>query len=221
MPPSDLHQQRWQELESNFLLYRESGDAKTTDSLFQELSAILSAYFNAKTKNPTDSEELTQNTLLKIHMHRLSFNKDLPLRTWIFTIAARTLTDHWRSRGRQTDRIDSEAEIERIGNPTDTLGLLETRDQCEKLLAHLSPADRELLRVYAVDDLAVTEIADRHGVSEGAMKVKLHRIYKKLRDLKSGSALALLLCAFALELMKPDAASGRISIQLEPKEETV
>jgi RNA polymerase sigma-70 factor (ECF subfamily) len=203
----------WEKLDSEFLRYREAGDVEATNFVFGELSSVLSAYFRAKVRNDADAAELSQSTLLKIHMHRMAFREDLSLRTWVFTIAARTLTDHWRSLGRRSSRIDSEVNVDDMGAFSNGTSQVDDRLQCEKLLAHLSPADRNILRAYVVEDLAIKDIADAQGVSEGSMKVKLHRLYKNLRHIGESPLVLLLFFGLSLLGLKPNSTPERISEQ--------
>jgi DNA-directed RNA polymerase specialized sigma24 family protein len=77
---------------------------------------------------------------MKIHMNRLAFQRELPLRPWVFTIASRTLTDHWRGLGRRTSRIDTDVVIDELGAASSDAARLEDRYECERLLAHLGHA---------------------------------------------------------------------------------
>jgi RNA polymerase sigma-70 factor (ECF subfamily) len=200
----------WTQLQQRFLEYRESGEAEATRHVFTELDAILKAYFHAKTKRAEDALDLSQATLLKIHLHRLAFRSELPLRSWVFTIASRQLTDHWRSLGRSSSRVDSEIQVETLAQASRELVGLEDREQCETLLAHLSADERELLRAYAVEDLAVRDIAETRGIAEGTMKVKLHRIYKNLRKIAGPGVLLLAMGLIENSWVQPTSTFQRI-----------
>src|SRR5205814_821042 len=54
------------------------------------------------------AEDLLQTTLLKIHRARGDFRPDLPVRPWIFTIAARVRLDEYRKRRRIPEPLDED-----------------------------------------------------------------------------------------------------------------
>lgn len=49
-------------------------------------------------------------------------------------------------------------------------------------LAKLSKADQELVRLRYYEDLTCAMLAERFGVSEAAVKVRLHRLRRRLRQ---------------------------------------
>jgi RNA polymerase sigma-70 factor, ECF subfamily len=52
----------------------------------------------------------------------------------------------------------------------------------EGVLALLSPADQELARLRYYEDLTCASVADRLGISEATVKVRLHRLRLRLRQ---------------------------------------
>lgn len=219
MVASSVRDRSWSMLQSKFVEYRESGDPDAAHYVFAELDSILKAYFHAKTRRSEDALDLSQATMLKIHLHRLAFRSELPLRSWVFTIASRQLTDYWRSAGRGKSRINSEVQVDSLGESSMGLRGFEDREHCEKLLAHLSQEERELLKAYAVEDLAVREIAEDFGFKESAMKVKLHRIYKNLRNIASPLILLLEIGVLERLLLQPNVGLERIgTVAHLPKE---
>jgi RNA polymerase sigma-70 factor (ECF subfamily) len=58
-----------------------------------------------------------------------------------------------------------------------------SRLSVEQVLRRLSGADRELLRLRYEQDLAHRAIADRLGIPEATVRVRIHRVRKRLSDL--------------------------------------
>lgn len=203
----------WDEMKSRFLDYRDSGSPQVTSMLFTELNRLFCAYFRSRLQSNEDIGDLVQDVLLKIHINRFAYRDELPLRTWVYTIASRTLIDHWRRRGRQTQRIHDDFAVETLPDPSDEAKSVEDRNQCEMLLAHLTENERKLLRAYAVNDLSLRDIAETHGTSEGAIKVRVHRIYKNLRKISGVGVVLALFFAATVAIMKPARLTARISLQ--------
>jgi RNA polymerase sigma-70 factor (ECF subfamily) len=59
---------------------------------------------------------------------------------------------------------------------------LDARD-ADRLLAQLSDRQREIVRSISVESLSARETAQRLGMSEGAVRVALHRALKSLAAL--------------------------------------
>ena len=174
----------WQHTQQLFMAYL-SGDSSVVNVLFTLLGRAVRGFFFARTRSPDDSDDLTQATLLKIHLSRHSFDPRLSLKTWMFTIAHRTLIDHWRKRGRKdaVEKLDnSESTDEYLDSDAiDVSSLVALRGVLEKALESLKPSDRSIVYLGVVEGLTMSELAVVVNSTEGAVKVKLHRLLKNLR----------------------------------------
>ena len=128
---------------------------------------------------------------MKIHFARDRFDPSHSLKTWIFTIASRSLIDFWR--GSKTQYIDDSFQdssgtdiLETF--PAQGLSLEEKLSLAEDLnhsLKALKPIDRTIVYLYGVEGFSMAEIAKMHGMSEGAVKVRAHRAYQELKKILS------------------------------------
>lgn len=175
----------WINLEEMFRGYL-AGDPIATRQLMVKLQAILKKYFQVRTASLQDAEELTQASLLKLHLSRSTFDpKAASLKTWVFTIASRLLIDLWRKQNRvQVDELDEEVHPGQPGE-LNHADIIELNDLLEKSLEVLTPLDRSIVYLYGVEGLQMAEIAKVHGLSENAIKLRASRSYKKLRALLS------------------------------------
>jgi RNA polymerase sigma-70 factor (ECF subfamily) len=102
---------------------------------------------------------------------------------WCYGVARRTLSNHRRAAQRHlrlVQRLESEREQAPSGDPADAL-----RDQDPDLaeaLAGLPPADREILRLWAWEQLEPREIAQVLGSTANAVSLRLSRARKKLAE---------------------------------------
>ena len=125
-------------------------------------------------------EDVVQETLLAIHLKRGTRDRSRPLMPWVVTIARHKLTDALRRRGRRIEvPVDDYAEILPAPAERDPI---EGRD-VERLLGQLAPRQREVVRAISMDDRSIAATADRLGMSEGAVRVTLHRGLKALATL--------------------------------------
>lgn len=179
----------WDHLQILFPNYLQ-GDVTASRDLFSELMRVIEAYFKARIQSDTEVDDLVQATLLKIHFSRDRFQQNLSLKTWVFTIASRTLIDHWR--GLETDlhepKNDREADdlnaaIEALPSPLlDPSTKVELHHDLNKSLKKLKPMDRSIVYLYGVEGLSMAEIAQVLDITESAAKLRAHRAYKELRS---------------------------------------
>ena len=183
----------WDHLEKLFSRYLQN-DLQATKELFSELLRVVQGYFYVRMNSRPDAEDLTQATLLKIHFARDRFDPKQSLKTWIFTIASRSLIDHWRGSARepQSETPPSDADG---GADEDSMKILEElpsllldperktelHQDINKALLLLKPMERSIVYLYGVEGLSMAEIGQVLGITEGAAKLRAFRAYQDLR----------------------------------------
>lgn len=126
-----------------------------------------------------DSEDIVQETLLAMHLKRDTWDERQPLEPWLRAIARHKLVDHLRRRG-VANHIDIEDLAETLAAPTDdTAG--STAD-ARHLLASLPERQRHIVEGVSMEGQSAREVGIRLGMSEGAVRVALHRALKALAD---------------------------------------
>ena len=162
----------------------------STEVLFSELARVLNAYFNVRVRSDAVASDLAQATLLKIHFARDRFDVGKSLKTWVFTIASRTLIDHWRGSALENSRMDTDyGEEDEFNSALDSLPSLELdpslktelHQDLNEALKTLKPIDRSIVYLYGVEGLSMAEVGTALQMSEGAAKIRAHRAYKELR----------------------------------------
>ena len=131
-----------------------------------------------------DAEDLFQEILLQVWRALATFRGESAMSTWSYRIALNTAL-MWR-RSEQSRRrgllIRPGYDLTLVPSRTidgESSGLL------QRLLAELSPADKAVLLLY-LDDVGYEEMATILGVSSGALRVRIHRIKKRLTELHEG-----------------------------------
>lgn len=131
----------------------------------------------------TDMDDLLQEILLQIWRSLGSFEGLSSIDTWCYRIALSTSLTWRRSQSRRKKNIPSEAsDMGEVPAATDGHNSVEL---LERFLQTLSKSDRALVLLY-LDDLSGSEMAEVMGLSEGAVRVRIHRIKKKLTDWQVG-----------------------------------
>ena len=132
-----------------------------------------------------DAEDVAQETFVKAFSSLNGFRGEARFSTWLCRIAYTTAVSHVRKQrpDRAGIEIDNESDVEN----TDSDNQNENRLlQLQQSLQRLPPEDAVLISLYYREDKPVEEIAAITGLSIANVKVKLHRIRKKLyQEIKS------------------------------------
>lgn len=119
-----------------------------------------------------DAEDIVQETLLAIHLKRHSYDPARPVMAWVQAIARYKLVDAMRRRaGARQIPIDDVVEslAAEATEPAPQAG------DVERHVAALSSRQREVVRAIAIEGRSIGEAAARLSLSEGAVRVALHR----------------------------------------------
>lgn len=141
------------------------------------LAAVARAYAG------TDSDDLLQEILLQIWRSLGSFEGRSSIGTWCYRVALSTSMTWRRSLSRRKQNLPSESsELSEVPGDVDGHDSMELLD---RFLNTLSKGDRALVLLY-LDDLSGSEMAEVMGMSEGAVRVRVHRIKRKLAQWQVG-----------------------------------
>jgi RNA polymerase sigma-70 factor (ECF subfamily) len=132
---------------------------------------------------PDELEDLVQETLLALHLQRGTWDRDLPVKSWVFAIARHKLVDLWRRRGRHAALHTSLDDLDEEALPGREDDAAPARRDLGLLLETLPSAQRDAIVLTKVEGLSVAEAAERTGASISAIKVQVHRGLKKLAEL--------------------------------------
>ena len=159
------------------------GDAAAYRQLLQAITPVLRGVVRARGRalGPEGCEDVLQEVLLAIHLKRQTWREDAPLRPWLYAIARHKTADAFRARGHRIDLP--------IEDFTDALPAADAPDptqarDIEKVLARLEPRAADILRGFGMRGETVAETAARLQMSEGAVRVALHRALKAIARLR-------------------------------------
>ena len=131
-----------------------------------------------------EAEDVAQEAYLRVFRGLAGFRGDAQFETWLYRIVANAALTHLRRRRRfgelMADPADEELEPADAGGAPETVA---DRDALAGAMASLSPALRAVVLLKDVYGLSCQEIGDQLGVSEGAVKVRLHRARRRLKEL--------------------------------------
>ena len=130
--------------------------------------------------NREDAEDITQEVFIKVFKSLEQFKGDAEFSTWLYRVAYNTTLSELRKRKFTFVPIDDKflTESEPVSeNVVDT----EQRLAClDAALKRLSPDDAFLITLYYMEQQSIDEISEISHLSASNVKVRLHRIRKKL-----------------------------------------
>lgn len=144
------------------------------EAVFAEVYEPLQRYARRRTDAAT-ADDVVADALL-VMWRRLDDLPDGMALAWAYGIARRCLANRRRGAERQTrlaDRLMGERQAPEPYEPDPVL---------HDALGDLDVDDRELVRLWAWEDLQPREIAVALGISPNAASIRLHRARRRLAD---------------------------------------
>jgi RNA polymerase sigma-70 factor, ECF subfamily len=127
-------------------------------------------------RGTADVEDIVQDTLLAIHLKRTSWDRSLPFAPWLNAVVRYKTIDALRRRNIYSD-VDLESVSETIASEdSDTENAMDS----QRMLNALQGRDREIVNQMVIVGRSAADVGQQLGMSEGAVRVALHRSIKRL-----------------------------------------
>ena len=127
------------------------------------------------------ADDLLQEVFIKVWENLEKFRGESQISTWIYRIAVNTCLLHLRSNKKQT-KVNVEDFGSKISDETN-----EKEAQIQllyKCISELNETDR-LIITLLLEEVPYPEIAEVTSISEGNLRVKIHRIKQQLSTIYS------------------------------------
>jgi RNA polymerase sigma-70 factor (ECF subfamily) len=179
------------------------GQPGAFDALFERYKDYVYRVAFFVTRNSGDAEEAAQETFLDL-LHALPrFKIDGPARfeTWLYRITVNRCRSRFRRKrppSADWDELADELVAGVNGDPEHSALKRETRDAIWQAVDGLPDAQREIVALRYLSDLAYDEIAEVLGISQGTVKSRLFYAHQALQ--KSLSPVASELVRTGVEL---------------------
>jgi RNA polymerase sigma-70 factor (ECF subfamily) len=152
------------------------------DELVRKHSAAVYRRSYSILRSAPDAEEATQDAFLAVFRSLPRFRFERPFSHWLSTVtlnACRMILRRRASEQRKREALEHQPELPHAAEPPDSLA----RDRVLTLLDKLDPGTRVALLMRFVEGYTYTEIAEQLELSESAVKMRVSRGAKRLRDL--------------------------------------
>lgn len=148
--------------------------------LFEENSKRVYHLCYGYTGDSDSANDLMQETFIKVWQNLDQFRNQSQFSTWIYRIAINTCLSYLRTaKRRATEELSDnivENYTEEPSEKQEQIALL------YKSIAQLEENERIIITMV-LDEVPYTEIAEVAGISEGNLRVKIHRIKHKLTEI--------------------------------------
>jgi RNA polymerase sigma-70 factor (ECF subfamily) len=162
------------------------GDAASYEWLLGDISARLRPSVRGRVRQlglpPDDVEDILQEVLIGLHAMRRRWDESRPFLPWLHAILRYKLTDSVRRRAREK-RVRADLSAEEWGDIVDETAQTEdalTKAALERALSTLPAGQRHVIEAVAIDGTSVRETATELRVSEGAIRMTMHRALARL-----------------------------------------
>ena len=159
------------------------GDAAAFRVLFDRYGPRLLRLAMRYMRDEELAREVVQQTFFRLHAARNDFRLDAKLRPWVFTIAMNLVREHYRKKKRRKETALEEARIPAPEARRSPLELRERATLLRRALGELPDSQREVVELHWFEERPFREVAAIVGSTEGAVRVRAHRAYKKLAAL--------------------------------------
>lgn len=157
------------------------GDAGAYRTLFEQLSSALSKQvsgnLNRSGQGNIDVDDIVQEALLAVHLKRHTWDTSRPFLPWVKAVTRYKIIDAFRRR-RSYIEIDDLRDVLPGEQPMNS-----ERGDALRLIAELPSRDQMIVTAISLEERPPNVVALELGMSEGALRVALHRALKKLAAL--------------------------------------
>jgi RNA polymerase sigma-70 factor (ECF subfamily) len=169
-PASEQRQTAW----GAMMAAAQNGNSLAYHRLLTQVAVRLRAYYTRRLPRAMIDDTI-QEVLVAIHMKRHTYDPSRSFEVWLMAIARYKWIDLLRSlKAKRTEALDDDFPIPDHGEAVVNARAL------DQLLATLSPAQSDVIRLVKLRGLSIEEASAVTGQSAELVKVNIHRGIKKL-----------------------------------------
>ena len=180
------HDQAGAELDQSAVAAVRGGDAERYRELVERHGRLVYAVAWSRLGNATLAEEVAQETFIRAYRRLWLLGDGAKFAAWISTIARRLAVNFGLRHRSELNRCERWA-LENVSETAPDQGADETGSVCtpetlRQTLAELPDNHRECLVLFYLEGKSGAEAAAALGISEAALRVRLHRARAALRE---------------------------------------
>lgn len=159
------------------------GSKEAFDELYEKYKNLAFRTAYLITGSLADSEDIVQDTFVKVWMHSKELHNNAGFKAWLMQILVRTA---YRAAKKKKREFPDEETVSRMEDRTEpsSLDKVLQLEEAEKLQASVKALPVRLKTVvilFYYDQFSVKEIAGMLGIMEGTVKSRLHTARKSMK----------------------------------------
>ena len=165
-----------------------AGDEAAFAEVYATVAPRLACFFRRRLFDPSAVPDLVQETLLRVHRARGTFQPGSTLMPWVLTIARRLLIDLLRRAGREEqsdpallEELGVHASLRALPTGEEIVAAKQMVARLDHVWARVSEPQRAALRLVRGEGLSVAEAAARLGTTVTGVKLRTHRASRALQ----------------------------------------
>src|SRR5882724_3767608 len=170
------------------MLKVKNGDLDKMDLLFRRYHRPLFGFLYRMTSQREASEDMVQNVFYRMLRSRHTFTGKGEFKTWMYHLARNVLKDHSKKNSKNAGHYDISEFAERISGGIGANEAIEKNQEwniLQNALSKLNEENREVLVLSRFQEMKYHEIATIMNITEGAVKVRIHRAMTQLKNMYS------------------------------------
>lgn len=161
-----------------------AGDGQAYARLLRAVTPVLRGIVRARARGeaPDLHEDILQEVLMAVHAKRHTWDTGAPILPWLYAVTRHKVIDAYRRRSRSVDLpVEDFAEVLEAESADPTAA----RDLA-RLVAGLDPRSAEVVRAMGLRAEPAAEVAGRLQMTEGAVRVVMHRAMARMARMVRG-----------------------------------
>ena len=155
------------------------------EQIADELSGPLYRYLARYVGDPALTNDLLQETLIRIARGLPTFAGNASLKTWAFSIATRVAADHFRKPGNRANIVefDESVELPDSDRTADQRLVVDEMNDCVRQIIDSLPEDyRAAIILHDLEGRTALETAEICCCTLSTAKIRIHRARLRLRQ---------------------------------------
>jgi RNA polymerase sigma-70 factor, ECF subfamily len=166
---------------SELMRLAQAGNKQAYSRLFLKITPLLRSFVSQKISNRDDMEDIVQEILISIHKASHTFDTYRPFEVWMYTIARYRLNDHLRAHYKNQSLKDKILEESDYFYTDDYVTIdPEMNESISELMEALPEKQKIIVKMMKLEGYTAKETAEKLNMSETAVKVAAHRVYKQM-----------------------------------------
>ena len=160
------------------------GDSNSFSILVEKYQNMVFGLALKMLKHREESEEVSQDTFIKVYKNLSKFHGESKFSTWVYRITYNTCLDRIKKNSKYNNDVEiNDITLNQIYQTESIYDSLENKERSKiikECINKLPEEERVIMHLFYFEELSLKEIVEIVSMTEGNVKVKLFRARKKL-----------------------------------------